>query len=405
MIYAIHEANMERFNKHMTRIRNKCEKYGCEFKCKEVGEEFRKVNDDKGKEDLARFVLMDVEGTAMLNDWEFIAELEHTKNGNIIKKVSKVEVPERYYNTPPVCEHCGTNRYRKNTYVVHNIETDEFRQVGKSCLMDFTHGLSAEGIAPFLAGFDKLAEFETPPEGNGGWDRYVERDMFLRYVAETVRLCGYVKRREDIYDEINPDNTLDKATMIMDWREKGRKPLFMTPNEIEARIPSGFNADGERAREIAQSAYDYVRDLEGNNNYVHNLRTVMANDYVAYSNLGLLASAIPYYNRYVERCEEENRRKKEMQKEAEHSDYLGAVGDRVKDIPIIGVRVVWSGETQFGYHFLYKMVDQNANVLIWSTGKELPEENFTITGTIKELKEYNGVKETVMTRCKIGKGA
>ena len=405
MIYAVHEANMDRLQKHMTRIRNKCEKYGCEFKCAEVGEEFRTIKDDKGNEDLARFVLVDVEGTAMLNNWEFIARLEHTRNGNIIHKCSSaVEVPERYYNSPPVCEHCGTNRYRKDTFVVHNVETDEFKQVGKSCLLDFTHGLSAEGITAFLAGFDKLAEFETPPGGCGGWEHYVDRDLFLRYVAETVRLCGYVKRRDDIYDEVDHNNTLDRAVRIMDWREKGRKPFMWTVADIEAIIPSGFDANGEKAREIAQSAYDYVRDLEGNTNYIHNLRTVIANDYVSYSNLGLLASAIPFYNRYVERCEEENSRKKEMRKEVENSKWLGEVGDRLKDVPIAGVKVMWSGCNEFGTQFLYKLVDQNANVLIWSTGKELPEEDFTLTGTVKELKEYNGVKETVVTRCRVKVG-
>lgn len=403
MVYAIHESNMERLNKHMTRIRNKCAKYGCEFKFAEVGEEFRKAKDKDGNEILIRFVLVDVEGTAMLNNWEFIARLEHTKNGNIIHKCSSaVEVPERYYDSPPVCEHCGTNRYRKDTFVVHNVETDEFKQVGKSCLLDFTHGLSAEGITAFLAGFDKLAEFETPPSG-GGWERYVDRDTFLRYVAETVRLCGYVKRREDIYDEINPNNTLDRAIRIMDWREKGRKPFMWTVDDIERIIPSGFDANGEKAKEIAQSAYDYVSGLEGDNNYIHNLRTVIANDHVSYSNLGLLASVIPYYNRYVERCEEENRRKKAMQEEAKNSEWLGEVGDRLKGIQIVGSKVIWSGYTDFGLHYLYKMLDQDSNVLIWSTGKELPEEDFTLTGTVKELKEYNGVKETVVTRCKIQK--
>lgn len=405
MTYAIHEANIERLNKHMTRIRNKCAKYGCEFKFAEVGEEFREAKDNDGNEILLRFVLVDVEGTAMLNNWEFIASLEHTRDGNIIHKCSNaIEVPERYYDAPPRCEHCHTNRWRKDTYIVHNVNTNEFKQVGKSCLLDFTHGLSAEGITAFLASFDKLAEFETPPSG-GGWERYVDRDTFLRYVAETVRLCGYVKRRDDIYDEINPNNTLDRAIRIMDWRENGRTPFMWTREDIERIIPSGFDANGDKAKEIAQSAYEYVNGLEGNNNYIHNLRTVIANDHVSYSNLGLLASAIPYYNRYVEKCEEENRRKKAMQKEAENSEWLGNVGDRLKDIKISGVKVMWSGETQFGWQFLYKFVDENANVLIWSTGKELPEDEFTLTGTIKELKEYNGIKETVLTRCKIKKGA
>ena len=187
----------------------------------------------------------------------------------------------------------------------------------------------------------------------------------------------------------------------MNWLEHGRKPMFWTDDDIREYVPKGFDAYGDKATQIAADAYEYVNGLEGDSNYIHNLKTVIVNKYVAYSDLGLLASAIPYYNRYVERCEEENRRRAVARKEAENSEYLGAVGDRVKGIRIVGAKCIWSGYDQFGEHYLYKMLTENNNVLIWSTGKGLPDGEFMLDGTIKELKEYNGVKETVMTRCKM----
>ena len=146
MKYAIYEGNIDRLEKKLKRISNKCKAYGCDFHYEQTGEDFRELKDEKGNKYTARFVLVEAEGTAIINDWEFIAELEHTENGNIITGVAGVEVPERYYTSKPMCEHCNSKRFRKNTYIVRNKQTGEFKQVGKSCLKDFTHGMSAEAV-------------------------------------------------------------------------------------------------------------------------------------------------------------------------------------------------------------------------------------------------------------------
>jgi len=108
MKYAIYEGNLDRLEKKLKRIFNKCKTYGCDFHYEQTGEEFRELKDEKGNKYTARFVLVEAEGTAVINDWEFVAELEHTEKGNIITGVAGIEVPERYYTTTPVCEHCNS---------------------------------------------------------------------------------------------------------------------------------------------------------------------------------------------------------------------------------------------------------------------------------------------------------
>lgn len=108
MKYAIYEGNIDRLEKKLKRISNKCKAYGCDFHYEQTGEEFRELKDEKGNKYTARFVLVEAEGTAIINDWEFIAELEHTENGNIITGVAGLEVPERYYTSKPMCEHCNS---------------------------------------------------------------------------------------------------------------------------------------------------------------------------------------------------------------------------------------------------------------------------------------------------------
>ncbi len=112
MKYAIYEGNLDRLEKKLKRIFNKCKAYGCDFHYEQTGEEFRELKDEKGNKYTARFVLVEAEGTAVINDWEFVAELEHTENGNIITGVAGIEVPERYYTTTPVCEHCNSKRWK-----------------------------------------------------------------------------------------------------------------------------------------------------------------------------------------------------------------------------------------------------------------------------------------------------
>ena len=84
MKYAIYEGNLDRLEKKLKRIFNKCKAYGCDFHYEQTGEEFRELKDEKGNKYTARFVLVEAEGTAVINDWEFVAELEHTEKEHSI---------------------------------------------------------------------------------------------------------------------------------------------------------------------------------------------------------------------------------------------------------------------------------------------------------------------------------
>ena len=107
--------------------------------------------------ELVRFIDVEVEGTAIVNGWQFAASLEYTDKGNIISGVEGIEIPERYYKCAPWCEHCKTARDRKYSFIVRNTESGEFKQVGKACLKDFTGGLSATDAANWERGVVMIA--------------------------------------------------------------------------------------------------------------------------------------------------------------------------------------------------------------------------------------------------------
>ena len=401
MKFEIYEGNMPRLEKHINKIARKCEKYGCDFHYAEVGEIFKDFEEDKDANGnpckpytvTRRFVIIEVDGKAIVNDWRFIGSVEHTGNGNLIHKTVDVEVPERYYTTRPICEHCNTRRYRKNTYIIQNEVTGEFKQVGKTCLNDFTNGMDATFIASYYSMFEKLAEFEAIPEGCGWSERYYRTEDILAYTSAVVKAYGYV----------NANSSNSTAENVKDFYaiDHGFHFFYEVDKAIKEKMASINFKVTEDDYKVADEIIAHVTGLEENNNYIHNLKVLCENAWVRYSNINLLCSAIVCWNRELERRERVAKRAEEN-KELAKSEYLGEVGERTT-FDIDSWKALTSWETEWGVTVLYRFIDINGNVIIWKSSKYIADEKeiSKLTGTIKEHKDFNGVKQTIVTRCKV----
>lgn len=389
MQYRIYEGNMERLEKKLNRIAKKCKKYGNDFKYEQVGEEFTEHTDEDGNTYTVRYVLVEAEGKAIINDWKFIACVEHTNKGNIISKCGcEVEVPERYYTSESICEHCNSKRYRKDTYIVQNTETGEFKQVGKSCLKDFTCGMSAEGIASYISLFDELIQGEVIEGGYHG-TRYIEVKESLQYIAETIRHFGYVrsddtrptKQRAREYYEL-------EHGMLSGYYDKERA------KELRAEMESvSFKYDSEYAKELTENVLKWIEEQEESTNYIHNLKTVCSLEYVSFDKFGLLASMFPTYDKQLVR----EKQKAEEKAQEQQSEYVGNVGDRIT-VQIADFKIVTSWETEFGLTKIFKIVDTDGNIYTWKTSGGIADGTETIVGTVKAHNEYRDVKQTELTR-------
>ncbi len=388
MTYEIFEGNMEKLDKKLNRIFNKCKAYGCDFHYEQTGEVFKTLKDDKGREYIARFIQIEVGGTAVINDWEFAAAVEHTENGNILTGVAGIEIPGRYYNSRPVCEHCRVNRYRKNTYIVRNIKSGEFKQVGRTCLKDFTHGMSAEAVASYTSLFDTLIE-EQSREPGYHVEHYLPKEEYLLYAAETIRHFGYVRS--------NDEERQSTAIRALDYyeAERGRAVtkdyLKYLKDEMNA---VGFNIECTETVRLVKSALGWIKDQDGYDNYMHNLKTVCGLEYVKYKNAGLLASLFPTYKRHTG-----NKKPFDPEK---RSVYVGAVNGRVS-IKIKSVKCMSTYETEYGTLHIYKFIGEDDNVYIWKTTCSVPDksEGMLLTGVVKKHDEYRGVRQNVLSYCKI----
>lgn len=93
------------------------------------------------------------------------------------------------------------------------------------------------------------------------------------------------------------------------------------------------------------------------------------------------------------------------------SDYVGKVGDKIRiTATMTGLHFF---KTQFGDQHIYTFTDIFNNVFVWKTTSYLDRitkntcipvqkgEKVELIGTVKDHSEYNGIKQTVLTRCKM----
>ena len=404
--FAIYEGNMPKFEKALNRIKNKCIKYNCPFVYNEIGEEFRTETITRHEdgtmlespiEITRRFIIIEVEAHPVVANWELVASLEHTKEGNIIHSINNnIDIPERYYNVAPYCEHCNTNRRRKNSFIIRNIKTNEFKQVGKTCLNDFTGNINAEWLAQFYAMFDKLAEFEAPQGGYSNNERYFPVIDLLAYTVAVTNIYGYCKSGAN-----NATGETVKDFYIVS--ECGGYFIDDVNNFIKEKMQEVNFKVTEEDIATAKKIIAYVNSIEDGNNYIHNIKTLCASDMVAYRNVNLLVSAITCYNRDLERKAKAEAHKKEVSR----SNHIGNIKDRLT-INIASWKCLTSWCNCYdGYHetttFLYQFVDNDGNIFVWKTQKHLDEDTTLqeITGTVKAHNVFRDAKQTELTRCKV----
>ncbi len=390
--FAIHESNLERLEKKINRIRTKCQKYGCDFHYQVIGEEFRTLEEGEPNEHVERFVIVECEGTAIVNGWTFAATIDHTEAGNIIRSLKDIEIPERYKTCGPDCEHCHSKRHRKDTYIVHNEETGEFKQVGSSCLNDFTNGFSAEAAAFYISLFDELIQGEAPSQGYH-FKHWFKVEEVLKYAVQIVNDIGYVPTSEwkgvSTKDEVHIAYLYDENDARLSREERRRVENF--------RCKYGDRHDSEDVKEKVSAILEYVRTSDDDSDYIHNLKVIAKSDYIDYKNMGFAVSMIKAYNKHLS-IEEKIRKEKEA---ADASEFVGEVGQRI-EIANPQVEVITYLENQFGVTIRYKITDEEGHIFMWDSSSGIYADKVvaSIKGTIKKHDEYRGCKQTWLTRCK-----
>ena len=363
-----------------------------------------------------------VDGSYQYNGWSFVGTVEFTDNGNIIRLADSSfegKVPAKYLHTKKICEHCGTIRNRKDTYLIYNAEQDKFMQVGSSCLLDYTMGMDANMCAEMMACFNRVKEisdrdFSDSDFCGNGYDSTgcgMNRDTILPVAYAYVKQYGYQRMFEG--------KGTAHDVLIMLWHG-------MHDEEMIKRYESLKMPSDEELKAIDTVAQNYINQVMANaekhiynyNEYMYNASLAWLKSEIEYRDFGLVAS-------FVNSCLKQFA--KDSEKKQRNNEWVGNVGDRIT-IKVASARVLYTRDNSWksyyaGCSYVNEIIDKDGHVYIWSSSEVVDmyiddkihfeddegklhsfkdkDGYITIVATVKSHSEYKGVKQTVITRGKI----
>lgn len=391
MMYLIPTENMESFEKKIARIRRKAERAKVDFSYKRL-EPIQKETDLPGV--TVECVPVMVECKIHYENWVVIAVLEHQPYGNLVHLVEgewrpgkELKLPEKYKTAQSYCDHCNTMRARNKTVVLYNTETKEFKQVGTTCLKEYTSGIDADMIAAFEECTKEPTEF-MGFTSHSKW--YVDMKNFLSGVVAASSLYGYISKSKAREINENNNKTIVEATCDLTIR-------LMSSKNVEEDWKNIYKSDDTNT--FVEEALEWIQNMDADNNsYFENLKVICSNELVELKHIGYAASLIASYKNHLKA----EKKKKEAEKQNEMYHYYRNVDDKIS---LQGnLACVANYDTQFGTMYVYKMI-QSSCIFVWKTSKYLGIDDsgkeVMITGKIKEQSEFRGVRQNILTRCKV----
>lgn len=380
--FQIPTVNVQAFLKKIATLNRKAAKLSCEpITVKECEKVLRKEAD--GFVDCVEYL---VEGQApKIEGWEFVARLDHTDNGNVINTVPGKSCPEKYGHTGTFCDHCKTSRYRTKIYVLSD-EKGEHIQVGRSCLKSFLGHADPLKVAAY---FEMILDLETTLGGFSEGGRVVPMYSVAEILALSVMLIeakGFHKSGTE-----GGSTKDDVCYYLEDSKKDAAWEAF-----VKKFCPT------EAAHAKAKKILCWI-DTLGESNYEHNLKVTKAQGFVTPWGSGLIVSAVWAYDKVQKEADKAGKAPKA-------NDHVGDVNQRL-DLELVLTRSTYLGTDSYGGNeserFVHNFEDAAGNVFCWFT-KEIEAEKgdkITVRGTVKAHNDYQGRKQTVLTRCKIANGS
>jgi hypothetical protein len=318
--------------------------------------------------------------------WSFIATLQHTAEGNIIRSVpGMVNDGELtpYRDVDPKCDHCKKSRRRIDTYVLRS-EQGETKQVGKSCLKDFTgheNPLAIASMAEFLAEAVDACEDALDDSWAGlGAKKVFDVGYYLSWVHACIREYGWISSAKAF--EEGKSSTAQQAVSSIEEYCKEPKHVSFKP--------------AEKDKEVAKAALEWILGNSWNksSDYLCNVSVACKGEVISHREYGLVASLFVAYNKAMEI-------ERERKQAATVSEWQGEVGKR--GVFKLMCNSVYYSEGQYGTTSIYKLSDTNGNQFVWFSSQDVLEVDteYNLKATVKSFDEYKCVKQTVLTRCKV----
>ena len=152
--------------------------------------------------------------------------------------------------------------------------------------------------------------------------------------------------------------------------------------------------------------FEYVGGARRGNQFDFTLGEVIGKGAVTAKQFGFITSVLPSYRRFVQREAEYVERKAVEAELGKASEWIGDPKDRLTLTATI--ESVKALDTIYGTSFLTKLLSEDTNHVVWFASND-PEGSYkhfgsvgdevTFKATVKKHDEFNGIKQTVVTRC------
>lgn len=370
----IYEGNMKKFEEKVIKLNKKAKKLGLD----NITIEIKGIEHTYNKEVKAylQYNIVEINQTneIKINGWNFVAKLTRNVGDSFLVCGSDTEKVPYEFKNPTTCQHCNTKRRRNNYYILQH-DNGEYKTVGKTCLIDFIGHKNAESIAKFFEEFNSLSDNDFVECGFKDYTYYKVEEV-LKCALHSISSRGYVKSDGDFSTKIEVELMIEKHK---NYKEEYEIAMKIEDNKIKDMI-------------------ELVKELDENNDFITNIKSLLNNEYINPKLIGFLVYVPILYKKQTE---------KKIMKNANTTEYIGNVGDKVElELKYVSCRVY---DGHYGATFYHNFQDDNGNIVIWkSSGSKcdtLCEEDINTTinikGTIKEHSEFNHNKQTYLTRCKI----
>ena len=287
------------------------------------------------------------------------------------------ELLAKYRHADLRCDHCGTKHRRAKCVVLTDNVTGEEKMVGTTCLKDYIGYELATTIAGYKDVYDILIDNKEPfimEDDFGKYTACYDVERYLAYCIKAIENFGYV-------------------------RTDGRKPTKeVADNDYHKNAPIE-----DKYTETAKTVIKFFKELDDKyvDNFVWNTKLKLEGAQVITYADGIVAYAYVLYKKIKERIDADIKK----QEEAEKTKFVGEVGQKIT-VKAVGELVTSWTNAYGGFVRLLKFTDDDGNIFIWKTSgsfylHDYDTDRFEITGTIKGHNEFNGVKQTELTRVKV----
>ena len=306
----------------------------------------------------------------IIEGWQFAASIVHmqTDDGsmiNVIKSMLSEEIsfPKNFRSEKPHCIHCGINRFRKHSFIVYNPYTQEFKQVGKQCLRDYTGNKDILAIASLLENLLRVKEEYEFNSGNSRREDVYSISCFLTITLACIRAFTYVSSKEARESYESKTATKDHVLRFLNLQGK---PLNQYEQEFCSEVNKFIYAEDQTKIDaiIEHFQFDGI-DPDTLNDYQYNCYATCQSGIVFAKTAGIAVSMVASYEKELNT--------KRMNELKGNSSFLCEIPEKSKDIKTFvraTVEVInsFSFNTQYGAIFNVFMLVKEAR-LVTTTGK------------------------------------